>query len=143
MIAHTERFRVGFQDTDSTSRIYFPVYVRWFDIAFIEFLRKNGVVFDRIGRLIVEGQHLNKTFVVGEYGCRIMKPSKYDDVVNVNVSIKELRNKVVTASFTLTDAANGEELATGSITYIFVDLESGRSTEMPSRLKQIFELNRR
>ncbi len=142
MIVHIERFRVGFQDTDSTSRIYFPTYVRWFDIAFIEFLRKNGVVFDRVGGLIVDGRPLNKTFVVGEYGCRVMKPSKYDDVVEVSVSIKELRNKVVTASFTLADAACGEELANGYITYVFIDLENGRSTEMPNRLRQIFELNR-
>ncbi|MEM2236828.1 MAG: hotdog domain-containing protein [Candidatus Caldarchaeum sp.] len=139
---HVERFRVGFQDTDSTTRVYFPSYVRWFDIAFIEYLRRNGVVFDSTGCLVVKGQRLDRTLVIGEYGCRITKPSKYDDMIEAHVTIKELKDKVVTADFVLRDAGNGEQLATGWIKYVCVSLENGRSTELPRTLAEIFERGR-
>ncbi|MEM1946969.1 MAG: acyl-CoA thioesterase [Candidatus Caldarchaeum sp.] len=140
---HVERFRIGFQDTDSTARVYFTSYVRWFDIAFIEYLRRNNVVFDSVGGLVQNGERLDKTLVIGEYGCRIMKPSKYDDLVEVHVNIRETTNKVVTVDFVLKDAGDGEELASGWIKYVCVSLENKRSAEFPKMLKEMFERGRR
>ncbi|MEM1943869.1 MAG: thioesterase family protein [Candidatus Caldarchaeum sp.] len=142
MTVHVERFRVGFQDTDSTTRIYFPTYVRWFDMAFIEFLRKNGVVFDASGKIVFQNQVLDETLVIGEYGCRILKPSKYDDLLEVRVSITELRDKVVRADFTLTSVDTGGELSRGWITYVCVDTGSGRSSPFPNELRRMFEASR-
>lgn len=80
--------------------------------------------------------------MIGEYGCRITKPSKYDDTVEAYVMIKELRDKVVTADFVLKDAGNGEQLASGWIKYVGVSLENGRSAEFPKTLAEIFERSR-
>ncbi|MEM2973572.1 MAG: thioesterase [Candidatus Caldarchaeum sp.] len=142
MTAHAEKFRVGFQDTDSTTRVYFPTYVKWFDMAFIEFLRKNGVVFDASGKIVSQNQVLEETLVIGEYGCRILKPSKYDDLVEVRVSIAEVRDKVVRAEFILTGLDAGEELSRGWITYVCVNTGSGRSSSIPNQLRRMFEASR-
>ncbi|MDW8063206.1 MAG: acyl-CoA thioesterase [Candidatus Caldarchaeum sp.] len=130
-------FRVGFQDTDSTGRVYFPTYVRWFDMAFIEFLRDNGIVFDKQGRIVINGKALNKTFVIGEYGCRIEKPSAYDDTVKTVIDTTFVGGKWLKAEFRLENEAE-ETLARGYITYVFVDLENGKAAEMPHEVRGVF-----
>ncbi|MCS7137339.1 MAG: acyl-CoA thioesterase [Candidatus Caldarchaeum sp.] len=139
MKTYVERFRVGFQDTDSTSRIYFPTYVKWFDMAFIEFLRRNGVVFDPQGKLVVDNKPLDRTLVIGEYGCRILKPSKYDDLLDVHTYVSEVREKVVKAEFYITSPPDDVEVSRGWITYVCVDTENGRSAEIPEKLRKVFE----
>jgi len=139
MTIHKHKFRVGFQDTDNTGRIYFPSYVRWFDIAFIELLRENDVVFNPVGNLIINGEKTGLSLVVGEYCCRISKPSKYDDVVTVYITVKEIRDKVVVSQCRLIDESNGDELANGWIAYVCVDLSNNRSATIPQKLREVFE----
>ncbi|MDW8084543.1 MAG: thioesterase family protein [Candidatus Caldarchaeum sp.] len=131
-------FRIGFQDTDATGRVYFPNYVKWFDIAFIEFLRERGLVFDKAGRLIVDGETQNQTFVIGEFGCRIEKPSGYDDSVTVVIDAAEVGNKTVKTDFSLLNE-KGENLARGYITYVLISLDNGKAVEIPKRIREIFD----
>lgn len=127
------RFRVGFQDTDSTGRVYFPSYVRWFDIAFIEHLRSRGIVFDPQGRLKIGDKLLNSTLVIGEYHCRIEKPSGYDDEVEAEIASTESGNKSLKVFFNLRDPW-GNLLAHGYITYVMVDLGTGRAVPLDEKL---------
>ena len=123
------RFRIGFQDTDSTGRVYFPTYVKWFDIAFIEHLRSHGVVFDKQGRLRMGDTLLNSTLVIGEYHCRIEKPSGYDDEVEAEIVSAEAGNKSLKVVFKLMNM-QGELLAHGHITYIMVDIKTGKAVPL-------------
>ncbi|MCS7137959.1 MAG: acyl-CoA thioesterase [Candidatus Caldarchaeum sp.] len=131
-------FRIGFQDTDATGRVYFPNYVKWFDMAFIEFLRERGLVFDKAGRLIVDGETCNQTFVIGEFGCRIEKPSGYDDSVTVVIDVAEVGNKTVKTNFSLLNE-RGETLARGYITYVLIGLDNEKAVEIPKRIREIFD----
>ncbi|MFQ6080442.1 MAG: acyl-CoA thioesterase [Candidatus Bathyarchaeia archaeon] len=126
-------FRVKFGDTDCTGRVYFPVYVRWIDDAITELLRGRGISYDSSGGLFFEDVKLDETFVLGEYRCRIEKTSCFDDVIVVDVRVKEVRNRVVVFEGNLFDGVTGDKLASGEITYICVD-KSGKSTDIPERL---------
>ena len=130
MKLHSERFRIGFQDTDSTTRVYFLTYVKWFDITFIEYLRKNNIVFDGSGGLRIDGKPTQHTLVVGEYGCRIVSPSAYDDVVEASLTAIHPRRRSLRAEFTLNDCGDGRLLATGWIGYVYVDMKAWKSAEM-------------
>jgi acyl-CoA thioesterase FadM len=129
---HVEKFRIGFQDTDTTARVYFPTYVKWFDIAFIEYLRKNNIVFDGAGALRVDGKPTQHTLVVGEYGCRIASPSSYDDVVEACLTAVHARRRSLRAEFALNDSGDGRLLATGWIGYVYVDMKAWKSAELPA-----------
>ncbi|KPV63370.1 MAG: acyl-CoA thioesterase YbgC [Candidatus Bathyarchaeota archaeon BA1] len=131
-------FRVRFGDTDCTGRVYFPVYVRWIDDAITELLRGRGVSYDASGGLIIDDVKLDEIFVLGEYRCRIKKPSRLDDVIVVDIKMKEVRNKVVVFKGNLFNRITGDELASGQITYICVD-KSGKSTEIPKRLLEVLK----
>jgi len=126
-------FRVRWGDTDCTGRVYFTVYIRWIDDATTELLRGRGINYDSSGGLFLEGVKLNETFVIGEYKCRIEKPSRFDDVIVVDVGVKEIRNRVAVFEGNLFDGITGDKLASGEITYVCVD-KSGKSTDIPERL---------
>lgn len=134
MREHTERLRVGFADTDCTGRVYFPAYVRWLDNTFIELLRKNDILFNPDGSLRVGDRDLGKTFVVGEYSCRIDAPSRYDDEVLVKVAIREVRSKVLVAEAVFSRPADGHILGRGTISYVCIDVSLGKSAEIPNEI---------
>ncbi|GBC69160.1 Putative esterase [archaeon HR01] len=134
MREHTSHFRVGFGDTDSTGRVYFPVYVRWIDEAFIEMLRLAGVTFKPDGGLRVDDETLGVTFVIGEYSCRIESPSTYDDQILVRVHVEEVRKKVLRVEALISTPAQDLILAKGGITYVCVDMSSGKSAEIPDKI---------
>lgn len=127
------KFRVRFGDTDCTGRVYFTAYVRWMDDAITELLRGRGISYDASGGLFVENVKLDETFVLGEYRCRIEKPSRFDEVIVVDIRVKEVRNRVVVFEGNLSNGVTGDKLASGEITYVCVD-KSGKSTDIPKRL---------
>ena len=132
-------FRVRFGDTDCSGRVYFPVYVRWIDDAITELLRGLGVSYDTSGGLFFEDVKLDETFVLGEYRCRVEKPSRLDDVIVVDIRVKEVRNRVVVFEGNLSNGVTGDKLASGKITYICVD-KSGKSTDFPERLLKALKI---
>jgi len=107
-------------------------------MALIEFLRQNNIVFDQVGRLFMDGKTSNNSFVIGEYGCRIEKPSRYDELVEAFVESAEIRNKSVKVMFRLENTEH-EVLAKGFITYVYIDTEQGRAEELPEIFRKIFK----
>mgnify|MGYP001056364090 CR=1 FL=1 len=134
MREHTETLRIGFGDTDSTGRVYFPAYVRWIDNTMIELLRDVGVVFSPNGEVSIDGRATGLTLVIGEYRCRMDEPSTYDDEVIVRVTVKELRRRVIVVEGFIIRPEDGRILAHGNITYVCVNLSTSKSTEIPWEL---------
>ena len=126
-------FRVRFGDTDCTGRVYFLVYVRWISDAITELLRGHGISYDASGGLFFKEVKLDETFVLGEYRCKIEKPSSFDDVIVVDIRVKEVRNRVVVFEGNLSNGVTGDKLASGEITYVCVD-KSGKPTSIPELL---------
>jgi len=126
-------FRVRFGDTDCTGRVYFPVYVRWISDAITELLRGHEISYGASGGLFFKDVKLDETFVLGEYRCRIEKPSSFDDVILVDVKVKEFSDRVVVFEGNLSNGITGDKLASGEITYVCVD-KSGKPTDIPERL---------
>ena len=136
---HEEVVRVQFGDTDCTTRVYFPVYVKWIDNAIIEMLRKHGLTFDRNGILVYNGERLGITFVIGEYWCRMEKPSYYDDTMLLKVWVKEVRSKVSKYEGVFLNPEDNTILARGGLTYVCIDINTSKSTEIPDNIKKILE----
>jgi len=131
------KLRVKFGDTDCTGRVYFPVYVRWIDDGITEMLRERGMTYNPVGRLALDGNLLDVTFVIGEYSCRIERPSQFDDEVLLEVRVKELRQKVVVFEGVLKRPEDGERLAVGTVTYVCVNTRDSRSAEIPEKIRSL------
>lgn len=126
-------FRVRFGDTDCTGRVYFPVYAKWIDDAIIELFKGREINFDSSDDLFFGTIKLDETLVIGEYRCRIEKPSHFDEVIIAHIRMKEVRNRVVVFEGNLSNSITGDKLAFGEIIYVCVD-KSGKSTDIPECL---------
>jgi len=127
--------RVGFPDTDCTTRVYFNVYIKWLDNAIIEMFREHGITYGQFGDMRFRGERLEVTFVIGEYRCRIEKPSILDDILKLRVWVSEVRDKVVVHQGIFYNS-NGEVAARAEITYVCINTNTGKSDNIPEDIRR-------
>jgi YbgC/YbaW family acyl-CoA thioester hydrolase len=129
------RFRIHWDDTDTTKRVYLGKYIKWIDDACTEFLRERGMVFDPDGWLSLDGKPLSGSFVVGEYSCRIEHSSFFDDVLTVRISVQERRPRVLIFRGDIIDET-GKLVAAGTLTYIYIKKQKGglKAVKMPQKV---------
>ena len=80
MITHRTTCRVIYADTDNMGVAYHANYLRWFEIGRTEMFRALGIPYKRIE---TEGIFLP----VSEVHCKFMIPAKYDDMLDIEVSL--------------------------------------------------------
>lgn len=126
--------RVKFGDTDSTGRVYFTSYIRWIDDAIIEYLRQRGLAYTGRGVMLMDGTPHENAFVIGEYHCRIERPSAYDDPIRLQIRVREITQRTVVFECKMFDAKGDSLLASGYITYVYVNPKKLKSTDIPEDL---------
>src|SRR6266481_3046213 len=100
--------RMEFADTDMAGIVHFANFFRFMEAAEVEFLRSRGVsVF-----MPWEGQKVSFPRVAAS--CDFVKPARFEDVLEISVSIQRIGRKSVTYGFEFTLA--GELVARGQIT---------------------------
>ena len=137
MVFHRHRVRVRFTETECTGVVNFLHYGRWMDEALLDGLAERGLSYDRFGNLYLNGQMLDGMFMLGEYSVRMEKPSKLLDYIDVEVVVREVREKVVVFGALFRDASTGEVLARGSMTYVYVDTKAWKSAPIPGELRAL------
>jgi YbgC/YbaW family acyl-CoA thioester hydrolase len=101
--------RVEFHDTDMAGIVHFSNFFRYMEFAEVEFLRSKG--------LSVAWQELNGErigFPRVSAACDYSKPVRFEDVVEITVTLGRIGRKSVTYEFQF--ACRGEEVARGKIT---------------------------
>lgn len=129
---HVSRRRVRFAETDCTTRVFFPRYVEWIDDAVQDFMRERELEFDERGNMLVGGRGVDWTIVTGEYHCRMLRPLKMNDVLEVGIRLERIGRRSVT--FRGEVLRDGELVAVGSITYVCVDPREMKSRDLPKEL---------
>ncbi len=100
--------RVEFCDTDMAGIVHFANFFRWMESAEVEFLRARGLSV----KLEWEGQALGFPRVSAT--CDFVKPARFQDVLDIAVTIERIGTKSVTYAFEFT--CGGEVLARGKVT---------------------------
>ena len=109
MVFRTTR-RIEFGDTDMAGIVHFANFFRFMEAAECEFLRSCGlsVMMD------FEGQALGFPRVSAT--CDYLKPARFEDLLDVAVSIERIGAKSVTYGFEF--ARGGEIIARGKVTSV-------------------------
>lgn len=102
--------RVEFHETDMAGIVHFSNFFRYMEFAEREFLRERGISFT----LPWEGERLG--FPRVSASCDYLKPARFDDVLEIVVTIDRLGAKSVTYAFDFT--RGGEVLARGKVTSV-------------------------
>src|SRR5438067_10915124 len=85
--------RVEFADTDMAGIVHFANFFRWMESAEVEFLRSRGLS-------VAVQQHEHKlSFPRVAASCDYLKPARFEDVLEIVVTLRRLGSRSVTYGF--------------------------------------------
>lgn len=120
--------RVRYEETDQMGVVYYANYLVWFEVARTEYLRNLGISY----RDDIEKKGL--FLMVIESKCAYKAPARYDDIVDLETSITQVKN--TSLSFGYIVKRNDLTLAEGSTLHVFVNKE-GKPARIPDALKKL------
>lgn len=125
--AFTIPVRVYYEDTDAAGVVYYANYLRFFERCRTEWMRAIGhgqAEFTRDEGLV---------FVVRRVEVDYQKPARLDDALTVGLEIEKLgRAQVILRQFVL---RGEEELVTGTVQIVCVNMEKMKSAAIPDHLR--------
>lgn len=131
---HVLPVRVYFEDTDAGGIAYHASYVRWCERGRTDFLRLLGTDSRRLidGSASVEPA----AFVVRRMTCDFLRPSRMDDVLEVETRVKEMGG----ASVTLLQAVSlsGRRVFEAEVTVVLVAV-SGKPLRLSAAIRAAFD----
>jgi acyl-CoA thioester hydrolase len=123
---HRHRERVRFGDTDAAGIVYYANYLRWFEAGRAELMRARGVPYHEV---VSDGAYLP----VVEAWCRYFASARYDDEVEVESWVHELRFATLVVAHRITRCGDGVPLVEGGARLACVGPE-GRARRLPDRI---------
>lgn len=110
MNTHRTTRRIEFSDTDMAGIVHFSNFFRFMEAAEVEFLRARGLSV----KLDWEGQTIG--FPRVSASCDYRKPARFEDVLDVLVTLDEIGRKSVTYAFEF--SLKEELIACGQVTSV-------------------------
>ena len=123
---HSEQIRVRWIDTDASKRIHYTAIFKYFEILEQEFFRSNGLTYSTLESLGISLPRVNVQ-------CNYQSMIQLDDLLNILVVIERIGHSSVTLQYQVTQE-NGVEAAHGSVTFVSVNTETGKRTQLPKPL---------
>ena len=126
---HVEQVRVRYAETDQMGVVYHANYLVWCDIGRTEYLKTLGANYAELER---SGTML----AVAEATIRYHASARYDDVVRVETTLREVRSRALTFDYLITHAESGTRFA--SVTTVLVSLDrDARPTALPPHVRDL------
>jgi acyl-CoA thioester hydrolase len=126
--------RVEFADTDMAGIVHFSNFFRFMEAAEVEFLRSRGLSVS----LTWEGEHIGFPRVAAS--CDYLRPVRFEDVMDVAVSLVRLGQKSATYGFEF--SLRGEVVARGQVSSVCCRLQPGgplEAIEIPAAIRRRLE----
>lgn len=126
---HAVEFRVRYPETDQMGVVYHANYLHWCDIGRTEYLRARGATYadlERNGMLLA----------VAEANLRYHASARYDQVVRIETTLRDVRSRALTFDYVIVDAVTGNRFVTASTTLVSLDAD-GRPVQLPLETRQL------
>jgi acyl-CoA thioester hydrolase len=120
--------RVIFGDTDQMGVVYYANYLRYFEGSRAAYWRG-------LGRSHKDLEQWNVALPVVEAHCAYRRPARYEDLLEVDVEIGEVRN--ASLRFTYRVERGTELVAEGWTRHAVIDAVSGRPRALPDALRNV------
>lgn len=117
-------FRVTWADTDAAQVVHYSNYFRFVERAEEEFYRHLGFTFTDTAKR-------GLWFPRVEAFCQYMKPARFNDLLEVELAVEELKDKSAKYSFRIANAETDLLLASGYIVLVVADKQTGKATQIP------------
>jgi acyl-CoA thioester hydrolase len=120
-------FRVAWADTDAAQVVHYSNYFRFLERAEEEFYRqlrfsftdaaKKGLWFPRV-----------------EAFCQYKRPARFNDLLEVKVSVENLKERSFKLGFRIINEEKNITLAAGYIVIVAADKQTGKAARVPSEI---------
>lgn len=130
--------RVDFFDTDLMQVTHHANYIRWFEIARIEFLRSIGITLDEI----MQDGYL---FPIRQVEANFQNPSHFDEILQIEVIPTALTAAKMEFEYKITrkDPDKTRVIVSGKSQNVFTNIQTGKISKLPekyvSKFKKVFE----
>jgi acyl-CoA thioester hydrolase len=124
------RFRVRYAECDAQSVVFNAHYFAYFDLALTELFR---AVFGGYESMLERQVDL----VVGEASARFLAPARFDDELEVAVSVTRLGTTGVTTRYEL--LRDGQLLVEGTLRHVVVNLGTHAKAPIPNWMREGLE----
>ena len=128
---HAIELRVRYPETDQMGVVYHANYLVWCDMGRTEYLRARGADY---AALEASGTLL----AVADAAIRYHASARFDDVVRVVTTLREVRSRMITFDYVISHAESGTRFATASTTLVSMD-RAGRPTKLPAATRELLE----
>jgi acyl-CoA thioester hydrolase len=130
---HVLPVRVYFEDTDAGGITYHATYIRWCERGRTDFLRLLGTD----SRRMIDGSASFEpaAFVVRRMTCDFLRPSRMDDVLEVETRVKEVGGASATLLQSVT--CDGRRVFDVEVVVVLVAI-SGKPLRIPALVRDAF-----
>ena len=111
--------------------VYYANYLVWMEVARVEHCRALGFEYHQME--VEDGAFL----AVAEAHCRYQRSARFDDEVEIEAWITEVRSRTIRFKYKMRRVADGEALASGETLHAVTDRE-GRLIRIPERYLPYF-----
>ena len=126
---HAVEFRVRYPETDQMGVVYHANYLHWCDIGRTEYLRARGATYadlERAGMLLA----------VSEANLRYHASARYDQIVRIETTLREVRSRALTFDYSIVHAETGTRFVTASTVLVSLD-NAGRPVQLPVETREL------
>ncbi|MFH0992359.1 MAG: thioesterase family protein [bacterium] len=132
MIVHTSQIRVRYADTDQMKFVYYGKYFEYFEQGRSDLLRAIGLPYSDI-------EHQGIYLPVIEAFAKYRKSAKYDDLINVETTIRDAPVARIRLEYRILLEGESEPLVEGYTVHSFLNASTGKPTRAPMLLLQAIE----
>ncbi len=127
----TTEFRVRYSETDQMGVVYHANYLVWCEIGRTDFIRE-------LGKPYAELERENVALAVVDARLRFHGAAKYDELIRVTTSLKEVRSRMITFDYLIEHAETGLRLVSASTTLASINRDS-KPVSLPADLRRKLE----
>lgn len=126
MAAFHHQLRIRYQECDMQGVVYFARYPEYYDISLTELFR---VAMGSYQSMVDAGVDM----VVAEQSLRYRSSARFDDVVDVAITIDKLGETSMLSSYRIT--RDGELIVEGNLRHVFIDVPTKAKRPIPDDIR--------
>ena len=126
MAAFRHTLRVRYQECDAQGVVYFARYPEYFDIAITELWRATLGSYQA---MVDAGTDM----VVAEQHIRYLAPARFDELVDVDVTIDRLGDTSMLSSYVI--SREGARLVEGDFRHVFITVATKAKRSIPPEIR--------
>jgi acyl-CoA thioester hydrolase len=127
------QFRVYYEDTDAGGVVYYANYLKFFERGRTDFLRSLNITQSELAA------KENLVFVVRKCEIDYAAPAKLDDVIEVSVSVKEIRSASILIEQEI--KKSNQILSRLKVEIVCVSADNFRPKKIPSHISLLLGQN--